>query len=200
MIVRAPLKLADAAIREFLTQKADWVRRTQSKLQARAAQRGSHTFETGDTFPLLGQSIPLTLVPAQRPVLRFDGTRFCLSQSAQANARRHFENWYKGQAHAHLQTRLDHFARQHKLPYRAVRISSARTRWGSCSSKNDLSFTWRLVMAPPEVIDYVVVHELAHTVHHNHGPKFWRLVAEIVPEYKQHVRWLKEHGHALNLE
>ena len=200
LIVRAPLKLADAAIREFLAQKADWVRRTQAKLQARAAQRGSHTFETGDTFPLLGQSIPLTLVPAQRPILRFDGTRFTLAQSAQAGARAHFEVWYKGQARAHLHARLDHFARLHRFTYSGLRITSARTRWGSCNTKNQIAFAWRLVMAPPEVIDYVVVHELAHTVHHNHGPRFWNLVADIVPEYKHHVRWLREHGHALNLE
>lgn len=200
LTVRAPLKLSQAAIHDFLEKKADWVRKAQAKLQVRAAQRGAHTFEAGDTFPLLGQSIPLTLVPAQRPALQFDGVRFILSQKAQANAQAHFTAWYKEQARLHLQARLDHFARLHRFTYHGMRITSARTRWGSCNARNQIAFAWRLVMAPPEVIDYVVVHELAHTVHHNHGPKFWNLVAEIVPEYKHHIRWLKQHGHTLNLE
>ena len=200
LTVRAPLKLANSAIQEFLAQKADWVHKTQSKLKTRAAQRPSHTFETGDSFLWLGQAIPLTLVPAQRPTLQFDGAHFTLAQNAQPNAKRHFENWYKEQARIHLQARLDHFARLHHLTYRGLRITSARTRWGSCNSKNELTFAWRLLMAPPEVIDYVVVHELAHTVHHNHGPKFWKLAGDILPNFKVHVRWLKEHGNKLHLE
>jgi predicted metal-dependent hydrolase len=200
LTVRAPLKLANSAIQEFLTQKADWVRKTQSKLKARATQRQSHIFETGDSFLWLGQIFPLTLVPAQRPALQFDRVRFTLSESAQPNARRLFENWYREQARAHLQTRLDHFSRLHNLTYHGLRITAARTRWGSCNSKNELAFTWRLLMAPPEVVDYVVVHELAHTVHHNHGPKFWKLVADILPNFKVHVHWLKEHGNKLHLE
>ncbi|MBI3175799.1 MAG: M48 family metallopeptidase [Chloroflexi bacterium] len=200
LTVRAPLKLANSAIQEFLAQKADWVLRTQSKLKARAAQRPSHTFETGDSFLWLGQFIPLTLVPAQRPALQFDGLRFTLSQKAQVNAKTYFEAWYKEQARGYLQSRLDHFARLHHFSYRGLRITSARTRWGSCNSKNELAFAWRLLMAPPEVVDYVVVHELAHTVHHNHGPKFWKLVGDILPDCKVHVRWLKEHGNKLHLE
>jgi predicted metal-dependent hydrolase len=200
LIVRAPLRLANSAIQDFIAQKAEWVQRTQTKLQARAAQRASHTFEPGDAFPLLGQSIPLTLVPAQRPALQFDGVRFSLSQNSQPNAKRLFENWYREYARLHLFERVEYFAALHALTYHGLRITSAVTRWGSCNHKNELAFTWRLVMAPPEVIDYVVVHELAHTVQHNHGPKFWNLVAEIVPAYKQHVRWLKQHGHTLNLE
>lgn len=200
LTVRAPLKLANSAIQEFLAQKADWVRKTQSKLQAQATQKPSHHFDTGDSFPWLGHSFPLTLVPAQRPALRFDGAHFTLAQSAQPNAKRYFENWYREQARAHLQARLDHFSRLHSLTYHGLRITAARTRWGSCNSKNELAFTWRLLMAPPEVVDYVVAHELAHTVQHNHGPKFWKLVESILPNFKVHVRWLKEHGSKLHLE
>jgi predicted metal-dependent hydrolase len=200
LTIRAPLKLAHGAIQDFLTQKADWVQKTQAKLQARTAQRASHHFGAGDLFPFLGRSLPLTLVPAQRPALQLHAQGFSLSQSVQARARQHFEAWYKEQARQHLQARLDHFAKLHNFKVHGLRITSALTRWGSCSSQNKIAFTWRLVMAPPEVIDYVVVHELAHTVHHNHGPKFWSLVASIVPDYKQHVRWLKQHGHTLNLE
>ena len=90
-------------------------------------------------------------------------------------------------------------AQQNDFTWKKIRISSARTRWGSCSSNGTLSFTWRLVLAPPEVIDYVVVHELAHTRIRDHSPKFWRRVAEIMPDYKRHVSWLKQNGRFLTL-
>jgi predicted metal-dependent hydrolase len=80
-----------------------------------------------------------------------------------------------------------------------VRISSARTRWGSCSQKGNLSFTWRLVMAPPDVIDYVVVHELCHTREMNHSRSFWEQVEAILPDFRQRRRWLKEYGKLLVL-
>jgi predicted metal-dependent hydrolase len=78
-----------------------------------------------------------------------------------------------------------------------VRISSARTRWGSCSSRGSLSFTWRLVMAPVEVVDYVIVHELAHLRVHNHSPEFWKEVARLMPDYAQRKQWLKDNGRLL---
>jgi predicted metal-dependent hydrolase len=84
--------------------------------------------------------------------------------------------------------------------WKQIRISSARTRWGSCSTTGNLSFTWRLVLAPLEVIDYVVIHELVHTTIKNHSPAFWHRVAEIMPGYKQQVTWLKRNGRFLSLD
>ncbi len=79
----------------------------------------------------------------------------------------------------------------------SVSISSARSRWGSCGAKGTINFSWRLAMAPPEVIDYVVVHELVHLIERNHSARFWRRVAEIIPDHKLHRRWLRENGHLL---
>jgi predicted metal-dependent hydrolase len=92
-----------------------------------------------------------------------------------------------------------HFAGLHGFEPGKLRISSARTRWGSCSRQGTLSFTWRLVMAPEEVIDYVVVHELCHLRHLNHSKAFWGLVEGILPDYKVRRAWLKRHGERLQL-
>ncbi len=200
LTVRAPMRLAQSAIQDFITQKADWIHKAQTKAKARVDLKPSHHFQTGELFPYLGQFHPLTVVPAQRPALKLDEAGFSLAQSAQPHARPYFEAWYKEQARLHLQTRVDHFASLHGLTYHGLRITSARTRWGSCSHKGSLSFTWRLILAPPEVVDYVILHELAHTLHHNHGPKFWKLVESLMPDYKVHLRWLKQNGHKLNLE
>jgi predicted metal-dependent hydrolase len=83
------------------------------------------------------------------------------------------------------------------VSYRRVRIADQRTRWGSCSPGGTLSFSWRLALAPPQVLDYVVVHELCHLREANHGPRFWALVERLRPGYREPRGWLREHGHAL---
>lgn len=83
--------------------------------------------------------------------------------------------------------------------YSRITIRDQKTRWGSCSSKGTLSFNWRLMLAPPAVLDYVVVHELCHLTHMNHSKDFWRCVEWILPNYKEQKKWLKEHGHELTL-
>jgi len=80
-----------------------------------------------------------------------------------------------------------------------VRITSARTRWGSCGAKGTVNFSWRLAMAPPEVIDYVIVHELVHLAEMNHSARFWQRVAQHVPDHRLHRRWLRENGHLLGV-
>ncbi len=102
--------------------------------------------------------------------------------------------WYRKQAQIHMSERVSHFSEKHGLGYEQIRITGATTRWGSCSGRNNLNFPWRLLMAPREIIDYVVVHELAHTVHKNHSPRFWELVESILPDWKTHRAHLREEG------
>lgn len=85
------------------------------------------------------------------------------------------------------------------LPYQSVGVNSAKTRWGSCGPKNTLNFSWRLIMTPMSVIDYVVVHELSHTRFHDHSSNFWRLVAKIKPDYFNQRQWLSENSGLLSL-
>jgi predicted metal-dependent hydrolase len=156
-------------------------------------------YVAGETFLFLGNAYPLTIVASQRPALNLGTGRFRLANSNLPKARQVFIRWYKAQALALISERVAFHAKINKFSYQKIRISSARTRWGSCSSNGTLSFTWRLVMAPMEVIDYVVVHELAHTQVSNHSPKFWRRLAGIMPDYKRHVAWLKKNGRYLTL-
>jgi len=102
--------------------------------------------------------------------------------------------WYRKQAQKHMSERVAYFSEKHGFKYEQIRITSAVTRWGSCSGCNNLNFPWKLVMAPREIIDYVVAHELAHTVHKNHSPRFWKLVESIVPDWKIHRSHLREEG------
>ncbi len=193
LTVRAPLQMAERRIREFVESHAEWVVKAQAKARA-AAPPPPKQYVDGETFFYLGKSFPLRIVPPQRPALKFDGATFRLAKSTLPRAEAAFMRWYKAQALEVLTERVRALAEIHSFRYQKIRISSARTRWGSCSTLGTLSFTYRLIMAPPEVVDYVVIHELVHTQVKNHSRTFWGRVAKILPEYKTHVRWLRKNG------
>lgn len=101
------------------------------------------------------------------------------------------------EARARLEATCRREAARLGVRFARVRIADQRTRWGSCSTAGTLSFNWRLVLAPPAVLEYVAVHELCHLVEPSHAPRFWELVAAARPSYRQERRWLREHGHEL---
>lgn len=107
---------------------------------------------------------------------------------------------YREAAKEYFPKRVYHFAHILGVSYGNITIRDQKTRWGSCSSKGNLSFNWRLILAPPNVLDYVVVHELCHRKEMNHSPKFWALVESVMPDYKQYRKWLKENGNKLTLQ
>ena len=96
-----------------------------------------------------------------------------------------------------LRERTEYFARQMGVSFGRVTIRDPKTRWGSCSAKGNLNFSWRLILAPPEVLDYVVVHELAHRREMNHSERFWKQVELVLPDYLQRKAWLKKNGDLL---
>jgi predicted metal-dependent hydrolase len=196
LTVRAPLRMKVADIRRFIETKADWIQRKQARVQKEALP--ARQYADGEMFLYLGQEVPLRLIPDCKPALVMDGT-FRLTRSAQPRAAVVFEAWYKKQARAVLTGRVEFFARKYGFKVEKIRISSARSRWGSCSARGTLSFTWRLVMAPPAVIDYVVVHELCHLKELNHSKSFWVRVEAILPEYMSCRKWLKLNGTKLQL-
>ena len=108
------------------------------------------------------------------------------------------ERWLRKQARAFILAEVKAQAERMDLHPKRVTLRSQRTRWGSCSIGGHVSLNWRLVMAPPAVLSYVVIHELAHLAEHNHGPGFWSLVARFCPDFRDHKKWLKAHGHLLH--
>ena len=106
---------------------------------------------------------------------------------------------YKKQARQNIPERVGELSTLTGLPFKAVKITSARKRYGSCSSSNKLTFSWRLLLAPEKVLDYVIIHELAHTVEKNHSKRFWGKVSELMPDYKPAHIWLKRNGASLNI-
>jgi predicted metal-dependent hydrolase len=104
------------------------------------------------------------------------------------------EMWYREQARVEIERALLHESSRLKIDYASVTIRDPRTRWGSCSKDGALSFNWRLIVTPPAILSYVVVHELCHRVRHDHSPEYWQLVAKARPSFAEERRWLSEHG------
>lgn len=110
------------------------------------------------------------------------------------------ERRYRNAARAQLERRVAYYHRLTGGRYTSITIRDQKTRWGSCSSRGTLSFNYRLIFAPPAVLDYVVVHELCHLTHMNHSKDFWNMVGTIMPDYAVHKKWLREYGNELTLE
>lgn len=198
LIVRAPRHVSLNSIEQFVEEQSRWIRRKQEMVRKKQRSAVPKRFVTGEEFSYLGTNYPLVIVDNGTSPLVFDGT-FRLSHLHVNRALEIFTSWYREAARMVISERVDHCAAQAGLQYKSIKINGARTRWGSCSAKGNLNFSWRLVMTPLKIIDYVVAHELAHLWEKNHSKKFWQEVQRMDPDYQQDRRWLKENGHLLKL-
>ena len=196
LVVRAPMHVSEADIKHLVKQKERWIREKQKQVKDKSLQSKPKVYMDGEEFLYLGKSYKLKIVADLNPALVLN-RKFYISRRAMPKVESVFTEWYREQARAVISERVKMYATRHGFKYRKIRITSARTRWGSCSSMGNLNFTWRLVMAPPDVIDYVVVHELAHLRVNNHSKEYWNQVERILPDYKRRRRWLKENGQKL---
>lgn len=182
----------------FVAENVDWIRRHQERIRTLAERAPLNLWCDGGHLMLLGRQYRLRVLPSrgrrgavtvQCGEVLLEGAGLTPERLAGVVGR-----WLRTTAHVHLSARVAALAPLlGKLPSR-VFVREQRTRWGSCSARGGLGFNWRLVMAPPEVVDYVVVHELTHLVEMHHTPRFWRLVGAHAPDYRAHRRWLREHG------
>ncbi len=197
LIVRAPLRASEKSIREFVESNVRWIEKKQAEALA-FLPPAPKQYIPGELFMYLGNAYSLEIIKNQKKPLLFDG-KFKLAESARGKGGLAFEHWYRAQAKQILAERVDFYANQYGLQYKKIGITSARTRWGSCGVNGSLNFSWRLILAPLEVVDYVVVHELVHTVFHNHSQRFWKRVEKIMPDYKERRKWLRKDGQQLML-
>jgi predicted metal-dependent hydrolase len=201
VVVRAPSHLPTATVEKFVNEKKPWIDKKLRQITSERRENRPREFVSGETFLYLGGHYPLQVAatPGQRRPLDFTEDTFYLDGQCQEKAKDLFVTWYKEQAIRILRDRLHIYSHIMHLFPRRERISSARHQWGRCSSRDTLSFSWRLIMAPLSVIDYIVVHELAHVKEKNHSPKFWKIVETTLPDHRHQRDWLKKHGYLLNI-
>ena len=197
LIIRAPARASEGTIRKAVKNKMSWILKKQRI--ARETFRPPVKFIDGEEFLYLGEWRKLLVIPGASVPLVFNENEFLLSGTHLPEARRLFKKWYKEKAFEIINNRIKQYAERTGLKYTNISITSAKKRWGSCSLKGRLNFTWRLVMTPLAVVDYVIVHELAHLEEHNHSSRFWQKVRVLLPNYLQAKQWLKNNHLLLNL-
>ncbi len=197
--VRVPMRTSQQLIDRVLDDKSDWIARQVRAVQVHMQTHPIRRFQPGEQFLFLGQPVTLQFSPTLHKS-RLQQQELILPEANRPDARAALESFYRAQARAHLQQRVSDLAYVVGQRPNRVRLSSARTRWGSCSSKGAISLNWRLIMAPPAIIDYVVLHELTHLRIQNHSKDFWQLLSTWQPDCRQRRDWLKKHGHTLTLD
>lgn len=188
-------------VEQVLREKARWITTTLERL-ARETAAAPPPLMSGMALPLAGEHVTLAIstgAPAGRFRIRRSGAvlHLTVADSEQETVRAALEAWYRRQARGVFAERLAVCNARYGFTYGRVTIKEQKSRWGSCSRKGNLNFNWRLLLAPPPVLDYVVIHELCHLKELNHSPRFWRLVAQTCPDYATHRAWLRRHGREL---
>jgi len=198
LIVRAPFKVSEEIINRVILKHSDWIEKKKKEMQLRDIKFSKKEFVNGEGFIYLGNYYRLRLVENQETPLNFENG-FFLSKEYLANAREIFIDWYKERAYEKISERVKWYALKRGFKYNKINITNAQKRWGSCSCCKNLNFSWRLIMAPLPVVDYVIVHELVHLDEKNHSRAFWNKVKMLMTDYKKHQKWLKNNGHLLRL-
>lgn len=193
LIIHAPKRISQSHLESIIVLKADWIRK---KLAARTAnQIPALQWQDSEQLLLLGNPITLALgFDSRSRAVEYELGLLQLTMPNHedpAAVARKVVQWYKKQAMTDFARRLEIFSTKLGVSFTSLTLSNARSRWGSCNSRKEIRLNWRLLQAPPHIINYVVCHELAHLIEMNHSAKFWAVVASIYPDYKLAEKELK---------
>lgn len=198
VIIRAPQRLSLRFIQDTISRKRAWIEKKRQMIRQQYPPAVEKQFVQGERFLYLGREYPLMIGnDATMPVI-FDGTSFVLSDTCVHRAKNVFMDWYIQQARNVIFERVHFYAPIIGVRHNRIRLTGARKRWGSCNAKGNLTFSWRLVLAPMSVVDYLVVHELSHLKELNHSRRFWEKVSNVLPNYREIRSWLRKHHHRLS--
>jgi predicted metal-dependent hydrolase len=202
--VVVPRRFALRQVPAFLEEKRPWIERTLRRMQASQTELPPPRIEDGGELSYLGRRLGLRarVEPGRvrAHVAEREGVVVAAVGEPGAGPLRHaLERWYRRRARVEVAPRLDAATARAGGRYSSLQIRGQRTRWASCSSAGAMSFNWRLLLAPAEILDYVVEHEVAHLDVQDHSKRFWSLLATRCPDWRAHEGWLRAHGHALRL-
>ncbi len=201
--VYAPKHLALREVDGMVRERAAQLTKMQNDVEARLeANRRAHPVTDGSPILIEGRRCALRLHAGSRRSGRLDGDEYHLTlphPDSDAEVRAAIRSTLSALALRRIRARLEYYAPRVGVSPGRVAIRDQKSRWGSCSRKGNLNFNWKLVMAPPQALDYVVIHELCHMHEFNHSPRFWALVAAQMPEYEVWKKWLKGHAEDMYL-
>jgi predicted metal-dependent hydrolase len=196
VVVRAPQTLSDDRIKDEVNKRKVLIK---SKIDSeqKAGKRNEKEFVDGEQFLYMGKYYSLHINITETQTIEFNEA-FIVNAKNIEIAKKLVFNWYQQQAKEILVPRIKYFAEHLGVKRKRININSAKYTWGSCTPAGTLNFNWRIIKAPSDVMDYIVVHELAHLREHNHSRDFWNIVAVQIPQFEDAKLWLKYNGHELD--
>ncbi|NLM21259.1 MAG: M48 family metallopeptidase [Peptococcaceae bacterium] len=191
--------------RDFAEKNKEWILEHYVK-QGLRTQSPTKKYLPGEKFFYRGRNYPLKYVETSnsKPYAQFIGSRILVyvppglePEKRSALGKRLIEQWYKNQAEKILSEQVHYYSKKLGITFNKLRIKDQKTRWGSCSTKGNINLNWRIIMAPNQVIAYIIIHELTHLIYMNHSPEFWKKVEEHMPDYRKWKKWLDDNGNQL---
>lgn len=202
--ILAPHFATKKQIEEVVRKNSQWIIKKLQEVEATA--KNELIYKDGELFPYLGEKYRLNIIKnigGKKNLIEISEDKILLKligeNDEEANIKQVITRWYREEADSLLKERLDRLSKETNLYPVSVRIKEQKSRFGSCSSKKNINLNWKLIMAPIEIIDYVVVHELCHLKEMNHSKNFWSLVGYYIPDYNKLRKWLKENGGFIKL-
>jgi predicted metal-dependent hydrolase len=205
VIVHAPATCARIKIIRFIEQKADWIRNALQTNLRRQQEAPAKRFETGESLLYLGEEYRLRIEKGDATQVVMEGKSICVQIAARELPAQPWKikellmQWYGARALEKIQEKTGLYSARIGVTPRRITLKTLKSRWGSCSTTGRISLAWNIIMAPEEVLDYLVVHELCHLVHHDHSAAYWDLVGSILCDHRQRRKWLRENGDRLRL-
>jgi len=199
--VKAPMKLSKDKINEFVKSKEKWIAKHTERISNNYSIKKQFKLNFEDYILVKGENNQIKSI--KNNIAQYNEAKkvFYIPQTAKENQIKEIIiELYKKIADKHINERISYFKTKMNVEPEKIGITSAKTRWGSCSGKNSINFSWKLIMADNKTIDYVIIHELAHIKQHNHSPKFWSIVEDIMPDYKKQKEKLKILSEKINRE
>lgn len=198
--VSAPTRMTVTELEKMILTKATWIIKQAARLAALSTLTVNSAISEGSQVLYLGNTYTITLKLANAPDVHCYNNMIviCCCSDGSKPADAILKDWYVNSAAALFKEKTAFWAPRLGVNPQRITIKDQKTRWGSCSSKGNITYNWRVVMAPPAVLDYLVVHELSHMLVPNHSPKFWQLVETVLPGYKNYRKWLKDNGRLLS--
>ena len=196
LLVKAPLHIPEHEIHKFIEKNAAWIQK-QTELLLQKSTSSVKQYTEGEQFLYLGKKLKLhfgnyTKIEVQNDLLLFP-------RALVFRAQKELDHWYMQQAKKIITHQTNLYAQQMNVSFKSIMFSDTKSKWGSCTHDNRLQFSWRLIMTPVLVMNYVIIHELVHTFEKNHSARFWSKVRLYKPSYKQQIKWLKLYGDTLSL-
>ena len=200
IILYTPFHTPKWEVERFIKERESWIVEKLSEKE-KLIREVEKSFIPGEKFLFLGEGYPLEIQDnySQGHPLKLSFGKFILDKNHFEKARDLFIHWYKREAKEKMVGRVHYYSDKLQLFPKGLKITSAQYRWGSCSRDNRLSFSWRIIMAPLNIIDYIIIHELVHIKEKNHSNRFWGYLESILPDYRNHRAWLKKNGSCLRL-